>query len=66
MKKLYRFRSAFLVGLSLFALTAGARANPANPAPPVERPSGSVLMILGGAGMLAVLFGGKVRRSDRL
>jgi hypothetical protein len=66
MKKLYRFRSALLVGLSLFALTACAWANPASPTPPVERPSGSVLMILGGAGLLAVLFGGKVRRSDRL
>jgi hypothetical protein len=66
MKKLFRFRSAFLVGLSLFALTAGAWANPASPVPPVERPSGSVLMLLGGAGLIAVLFGGRIRRADRL
>jgi hypothetical protein len=65
MKVLLCIRLSLLVALSLLGVIAGASANPSSPAPVAERPSSEILLILGGVGLLAALFGGKIRRSNR-
>jgi hypothetical protein len=58
-------RLSLLVSLSLLGIIAGVSANPSEPAPVVERPNSEILLLLGGIGLLAALFGGKIRRSNR-